>query len=141
MEWSNTQVLQLIDLYKEQECLWNPKHDKHKSKTAKIDAWNQISEQIGSDTVEIKKKIESLLGSFRRERQKCDATYKTGTGTSDVYKSTWFAFKSMYFLMDKFRVRKTTNTEVSSKQDFCIIYSQFKFLLSIFMLPRYTAFV
>nr|CAH7737731.1 unnamed protein product [Callosobruchus chinensis] len=70
MEWNNTQVLQLIDLYEENECLWNPKDDRHRNKIAKMDAWNKISEQINAEPVEIKKKIDSLLGSCRRERQK-----------------------------------------------------------------------
>ncbi|CAH2011191.1 unnamed protein product [Acanthoscelides obtectus] len=76
-----------------------------------MDAWNDISKIMKGDTGEVKKKMESLLTSFRRERQKQDRSFKTGSGTDTIFKSSWFAFKEMLFLMDKFIPKDTKNTE------------------------------
>ncbi|KAJ4440416.1 hypothetical protein ANN_08557 [Periplaneta americana] len=54
--------------------------------------------------VEVKKKIESLLTSFRRERQK--SAKRSEMGSDEVYESTWFAYKHMYFLLEKFTPSK-----------------------------------
>nr|CAH7764280.1 unnamed protein product [Callosobruchus chinensis] len=56
--------------------------------------------------------MESLLSSFRRERHKQEI--KTGSGTEDIHKSTWFAFNLMLFLLDKFVPKQTKNTEVNN---------------------------
>lgn len=104
MEWNNTTSLELISLYQKRECSWNSTDVDYKSKTKKLDAWNEISDVLKCESSEVKKKMESLLSSFRRERQKQEM--KTGSGTEDVYKSTWFAFKHMLFLLDKFVPKK-----------------------------------
>ena len=49
-----------------------------------MDAWNEISEILKGDLVEIKKKMVSLLASFRRERQKHEHSNKTGSGSHAV---------------------------------------------------------
>lgn len=60
------------------------------------------------DINEVLKKINSLLTSFRRERQREGTT--SGMGRDEVYHSAWFAFKAMAFLNDKFQPKKTQNT-------------------------------
>ncbi|XP_074027265.1 uncharacterized protein [Leptinotarsa decemlineata] len=111
MEWTNSACLKLINVYREREVLWNPVHNDYKNKIKKLDAWNDISKIMKGDTGEVKKKMESLLTSFRRERQKQDNSFKTGSGTDTIFKSSWFAFKDMLFLMDKFIPKETKNTE------------------------------
>lgn len=81
MEWSNEMCLQLIDLYEKYPVLWDPKHGFHYSKTKKNDAWEAIASAIQVDSKQVKQKMTSLLGSFRRERAKGKKTVGTGTGT------------------------------------------------------------
>lgn len=111
MEWNNESALKLIGFYRERECLWDPTNCEYKNKLKRLDAWREISELLEGNVNDVKKKMESLLTSFRRERQREEN--KTGSGADEVYKSTWFAFSSMGFLQDKFAVKKTVNTEVS----------------------------
>ncbi|CAH1956555.1 unnamed protein product [Acanthoscelides obtectus] len=66
---------------------------------------------MNCNTIEVKKKINSLLASFRRERQKESTTKTSGSGAGEQYYSTWFAFKSLDFLRDKFTPKSTLNTE------------------------------
>lgn len=129
MEWSNSVVLELIDLYRDNECLWNPIDNDYKNKIKKMDAWNEISGILKCDPGEVKKKMESLLSSFRRERQKHEQSVKTGSGTNEIYTSTWFAFKNMLFLMDKFAPKQTKNTEVSKHLYFITLYTNIVVIL------------
>lgn len=72
----------------------------------------------------MKKKMESLLSSFRNEHQKQMKFFKTGSGADKIFNSTWFTFKHMTFLMDKFTPKETKKTEVSkSKHSFIIFFS------------------
>jgi hypothetical protein len=116
MEWSNTVSLRLIDLYREKELLWNPTHANYKCKLKRLDAWNEISQLLGYDQTGVRKKVESLLTSFRRERQKAEK--KTGCGADEAYKSSWLAFKSMLSLRGKYAVTPRTasfNTTLATR--------------------------
>ncbi|XP_050310771.1 uncharacterized protein LOC126746512 [Anthonomus grandis grandis] len=55
--------------------------------------------QCGSE--EVKKKMESMLASFRREKSKGKKSVGTGKGRQEVYISKWFAFTRMAFLLDR----------------------------------------
>lgn len=120
MEWSNDLTLQLIELYREKGCLWDPTDNTYKLRNAKADAWNELGVAFKCSAAEVKKKMDSLLASFRRERQR---QIKSGAGADEVYNSSWFAFKSMVFLMDKFAPRNTQSTidEVSKKVLFYLV--------------------
>nr|CAH7747610.1 unnamed protein product [Callosobruchus chinensis] len=53
--------------------------------------------------------MQSLLASFRREKQKLKTT--SGMGSEEIYDTKWFAFKSLLFLKDKNQPVKTQDTE------------------------------
>lgn len=83
MEWSNDLCLRLLRLYENYPVLWNPKDKSYFSKRKKNEAWENITIQMGltaADGEEIKKKILSLLGSFRREKSKSKRSMGTATG-------------------------------------------------------------
>ncbi|CAG5006370.1 unnamed protein product [Parnassius apollo] len=104
-EWSNDDMFLLIDLYKEKPCLWDPTNNEYKLKAKRSDCWLEIANILNCDVSIVKKKMESLLNSFRRERQRC-------AGFDEIYCSTWFAFEKMKFLLDKFSPRPTQDTLV-----------------------------
>lgn len=109
MEWCNDSVLQLINAYRIRPVLWNSSDPYYKNKNKKEDAWGEIADMMKTDSAEIKKKIQSLLASFRREKQKLKTT--SGMGAEEVYDTKWFAFKSLLFLKDKNRPVQTEDTE------------------------------
>ncbi|KAJ8886851.1 hypothetical protein PR048_013063 [Dryococelus australis] len=65
----------------------------------KHDAWVDIVKVIGCPVVEAKKKMESLLGSYRRERAKAKSSM--GTDREELYQCRWFAFESMVLIIDR----------------------------------------
>lgn len=70
MDWSNEDALLLIQEYQKWRLLWDPKHNEHFNKIKKNDAWEEIAKACSIEIDEAKKKMSSLLGSFRREKAK-----------------------------------------------------------------------
>ncbi|XP_063384890.1 uncharacterized protein LOC134671000 [Cydia fagiglandana] len=113
MQWNQENVLKFIELYRNKELLWDPKHKLYFNKILKNDAWTEISEQMncGASVQELKKKMESLLGQLRREKG------KTKKSAAEVYKSSWYAYEHMTFLLDRNKPRTHMNTENLEGED------------------------
>ncbi|XP_077283571.1 uncharacterized protein LOC143909453 [Arctopsyche grandis] len=110
-EWTNEETYLLIDLYKEKPSLWDPTHYEYKLRSKRYKCWMEMSKIFNCNVTDLRKKMESLLTSFRRERQRCEATKKLGDSTDDiVYKSKWFGFEKMKFLIYKFTPRVFLDT-------------------------------
>ncbi|GLV38630.1 hypothetical protein CBL_05629 [Carabus blaptoides fortunei] len=67
------------------------------------------------DVFELKQKMNSLKGSFRRERAK--GKRRIGKGRHEIYISKWFAFDHMAYLLDKDEPRTTMETDKEIKND------------------------
>lgn len=80
MEWDSKLCIHLIEEYRLHEVLWDPKNPSYYSKNLKHDAWCSISKKLNKDFEEVKKKILSLQGSFRRENSKIKSSIGTGKG-------------------------------------------------------------
>ncbi|CAG4981790.1 unnamed protein product [Parnassius apollo] len=50
---------------------------------------------------ELKKKLDSLTGSYRREKSKQRKSNITGSGADEIYISKWFGFKYFDFMSNK----------------------------------------
>lgn len=115
MEWPRDLVLQLIELYRDNPVLWDPRNPNYKDRTKKSDAWKAISSKLNVDRIHVEKKIDTLTGQLRRELKKMKQP-KSGSGSEDVYKGNWFAFNSLSFLLDKLKPKTTLDagSEVSN---------------------------
>nr|CAI5834843.1 unnamed protein product [Callosobruchus analis] len=67
MEWSQQVVLVLFEQYQKRDTLRKPRHPLYYNTIRKEDAWREIGEILNVGVQELKKKGESLKGSFRRE--------------------------------------------------------------------------
>lgn len=103
-------ALKLISLYREKPILWDSTQNDYKNIKKKYDCWTELASEMGADVTSVKKKMDSLLGSFRRERSRQEDTRRSGAGTDDMYVSKWFAFNDMKFLANKFTPRQTKDT-------------------------------
>jgi hypothetical protein len=116
MEWSNEMLLTFLDYYGEKPIIWNASHPSHKKRNEVHDAWKCIEEKMGGEVsvVQLKKKKDSLMASFRIAAKRAKSSTKSGAGAADVYKPIWFAYEKMAsFLSDKDESRTTLNSEVS----------------------------
>lgn len=114
MKWPNDTVEILILEHRERRCSWNSTSSFYVLHSKTNDASEEICQVLGFKASEVKEKFDSLLSSFRREQQnKRWKKYKAST--EETCKSTRFAFKSMLFLMVRFKQRILSDSgEVSS---------------------------
>lgn len=74
MDLSKDEIFNLIDEYKKHRVLWDTSYKGHFNKNTKIMAWEEIAETCGIDARDARRKMASLLGSFRREKAKLKIT-------------------------------------------------------------------
>jgi hypothetical protein len=67
MNLDKEDVLLLIQEYQKHWVLWDSKGKWHFNKVYKKDAWDEIGKPLKIDKEDAKKKIASLIGSFRRD--------------------------------------------------------------------------
>lgn len=77
---SQEESIRLIQLYSTYKALWDPKDPKYLNKNQREDSWRQISTQINMPVKELKKKMESLCGSYRRKKSREKKSRITGSG-------------------------------------------------------------
>ncbi|KAK5640936.1 hypothetical protein RI129_009483 [Pyrocoelia pectoralis] len=58
------QCLQLIELYKNRNFVWNPKNKNYFDRNKREDAWKEISAQLNFPLSTVKGKMKTLLGSY-----------------------------------------------------------------------------
>ncbi|KAL4720967.1 hypothetical protein ACJJTC_019227 [Scirpophaga incertulas] len=110
MEWSEEKCLTLIELYRNNPVLWDPQDANFKNKNLKEDAWVEIGRGMDISGEMCKNKMKILLSGFRREKSKQKKSSGTGKGASEIYRSNWFAFEALSFLMDRDKPRLSLNT-------------------------------
>ena len=80
METDTESLRELVQLYESNRVLWDSKHSDYYNKCKREDAWRQISQQANIPVKDLKKKIQSLTGSFRREKSRVKKSQVTGSG-------------------------------------------------------------
>ncbi|XP_035826724.1 uncharacterized protein LOC101860181 [Aplysia californica] len=115
-DWDKDRCFRLLEEYENYTELWDTRNDLYYSKSRKNDCWEAISVTMNCHVDEAKRKMESLLASFRREKSKAKKIIALGLerGTHEVYESKWFAFDKMSFLMDRSRERDEVLVSTSS---------------------------
>ncbi|XP_075227000.1 uncharacterized protein LOC142327660 [Lycorma delicatula] len=109
MEWPQERTLQLIELYKQTNVLWDPKNTSYFNKQIKIEAWDEIARELEKPVDDCRRKMEYLLSALRREKMKMKKS--KGKGKDEGYRTSWFAFDSLKFLLDRKNPHQTVITE------------------------------
>ncbi|XP_030030580.2 uncharacterized protein LOC115447576 [Manduca sexta] len=107
MSWNNDVVLEFLELYRREQHLWDPKHPLHRNRSENNDAWLRIQSalSVNFSVVDLKKKKESLMTSFRMHLHKKKKSH-------DGYCTTWFAYPLMEsFLGGKYECDSTNQLE------------------------------
>lgn len=116
MEWPNELVLKFLEVYENEPVIWNSTMPNHKNRNYVFDAWKRIETKLGNkySINELKNKKDSLMASFRACVKKVKDSCKSGAGSDDIHKPTWFAYDAMEkFLRDRVKPRETLGSEVN----------------------------
>ncbi|XP_058834617.1 uncharacterized protein LOC131691893 [Topomyia yanbarensis] len=106
-EWKLTknEVLQLIQCYKEKECLWDLNSSLYKRIDMKKQAWNELSTEFNVSAERIKKKLKSLRTAFFAEKKKVDES-KQNEIDSLIHVPSLFYYNDLSFIIPASEMRK-----------------------------------
>ncbi|CAH1114372.1 unnamed protein product [Psylliodes chrysocephalus] len=105
--FSDEKIIELIELYRENECLWNIKSAEYKNNIKRKAAITDIAKNLFVKEEIIKKKITSIRSTYLMEKKKILDSHKTGSGTDDLYSPLVPLYEHMTFLNDVIIARKT----------------------------------
>ncbi|CAK1555271.1 unnamed protein product [Leptosia nina] len=113
------QCIDVIKAFESHNILWD-RRECHSTRK-KDEAWKDISERVNMPVKEVKRTIYNLRGVLRKEKSRIRNSLTSG---GQPYKSKWFAFEHMQFLLDiqdldkyKSKKRKRNNTETEDNSD------------------------
>lgn len=124
MEWTNELTLEFLECYEKHVVLWNSSYPGHKNKNILHDAWTAVANELSIEmtVAALKKKKESLMSTYRSLRKKVVDSETSGTGSSELYSPSWFAYNAI----DRFvRVQNTKIPSLNSEVnliDFIFFY-------------------
>ncbi|XP_069966912.1 uncharacterized protein [Bactrocera oleae] len=109
MDFRHTDVLKLLSIYRQYECLWNCYSPDYKQPDMKKSAWIELSIHFGKEVDELKKKMKHLRNCYSAERKKVEASKnKHGVPT---YEPRLYYYQQMDFLAPVVSLRKYTEQE------------------------------
>lgn len=73
-------IRELVKCYESRRLLWDSKNPEYYNKNKREDLWQEISVSMNVSVKELKKKMTSLLGSYRREKSREKKSQITGSG-------------------------------------------------------------
>ncbi|XP_055384916.1 uncharacterized protein LOC129614366 [Condylostylus longicornis] len=93
-------LIEFINFYREQECLWNIYSKNYKNIFLKNKAYNLMAKKFKIGPQEVKTKINNLRSNFNREFKKCEDSKRSGAGVEDIYVPQIYWYDEMLFLKD-----------------------------------------
>jgi len=90
----------LIDSFKSHPALWNHHHADYRDRNLRDSLLDKVSEQFDEkfSKEELKQEWHSLQTQYKREKSREEGSRVSGSGSTDVYISTWEFFSQMEFL-------------------------------------------
>ena len=128
-DWSSEKT-EFIEEYRKYTVLWRSVDKNYKNREERRSALQDLGEKYSLDSKSILNKIKSLRSYFHREHSKV-LKKKSGSSADEIYRSSWFAYKHMLFILqgDETRDGKDTITTLVESLVSIRIWIFFKFEL------------
>lgn len=111
-KWKREEIILLIEMVEERACLWDVSHSDYHNQIHRRNGLQEIASKLNIPVDEIKKKIHTLRAQLSKERLKMK-TIKSGSGSSEIYKSKWEFFNLLEFMFRHTEKRNTVDSMVS----------------------------
>lgn len=106
--WSSEKTLLLIEDFHSSRCLWDVTSEDYKNRNKKRLTLEDIGKKYETSASDVEKKIHNLKTQFYREHRKTKELKKSG---SSPFKSGWFAYQHLLFLLQGIEPRGSLNTD------------------------------
>lgn len=100
--WSSQENIRFVNLYRDQENLWNIFDSQYKNRDARKASLQHIAKEInipGFTEKNVTKKFKNLRSTYNQELIKIEKSKKSGNGTDDIYKPSIKWFDIMDYIM------------------------------------------
>ena len=122
MTWSNSEIIDFLDIFRNFECLWNTSHPHYCNHNAREGNLKKLIKELDvagleiADVEALKKKIKNIKDSSRFEVSKVEKSTKSGMGAEEVHapKLAWFQ-QANSFWSKVVSERESSSNLVSSK--------------------------
>lgn len=93
--WGDEKTLKFVILYRNNECLWNPRIPQYKNNVERNNAYEDLLTNMEDPSLTvkiIKTKIKNLRSAYHAELKKVENSKRSGSGAATVYKpsAAWF---------------------------------------------------
>lgn len=117
--FSDSQMLKLVEIYRDYECLWNVTSALYKNHDARQSAYKQIAEKLnisGISDKDIPKKIKNLRSSYYQELKKIEKSTRSGSDRDSVYKPkvSWFSIADGFLRAFKNKEKTFSNVSIQT---------------------------
>lgn len=106
--------LKFVELYREEECLWNASISSYKNKSMRDSSLQKICAELNTIGIqmtvnEVKNKIKNLRATYCQMLSKIEKSTRSGAGANEEYKPKLSWFEEMHsFIKNVPMKRKTT---------------------------------
>lgn len=100
-QWNQSEISLLIQLYRQNDLLWDPLHKDHINRSKKAQVVEEIATILNTNSKAILKKWRSLNTQFRDENKTQINERRSGAGAPT--RKQWYLYESLSFLKDKFK--------------------------------------
>lgn len=99
-------LIEFIELYKNEPCLWQNKSKEYHDREMKLAAYENILEKMkkvdSKATIDtVKSKINTIRCTFEKELSKIKSSQKSGSGVDDIYVPKLWYYNLLQFLIDQ----------------------------------------
>lgn len=116
-KWNDVQMMNFVQLYKENPCLWRFDSVEYKNKEMRHSALENIVASMGISNFNVndcKNKIKNMRSHYCQELKKIKSSRNSGSGSDEVYKPSLPWFKTLDgFLRGIVQQKTESNTQVN----------------------------
>jgi len=120
--WSKGFLLEFIELFRQEECLWKVKSKDYYNRSKKdasyrtlIGKVQEVEPDATRDTVV--KKINNLRSAFRKEHKKVIKSHVSGAGAEEMYAPRLWYYNQHLFLCDQEAPHSSTSSMPEEEKD------------------------
>lgn len=113
-------IKELIQHYKQYDCLWDINSPDYKNHGTKYQAWKDIANYFNKDVEEVKRKVRYLRAAYVNEKRKVESSKKSGA--SSPHKPNLFYYNDLDFLDNVVVWRKFNAENDSNNTEFVSNY-------------------
>jgi hypothetical protein len=120
--WSKDFLLEFIELFRQEECLWKVKSKDYYNRSKKdasyrtlIGKVQEVEPDVMQDTVV--KEINNLRSAFRKEHKKVIKSQVSGAGAEEMYAPRLWYYNQLFFLCDQEAPHSSTSITQEEEED------------------------